>query len=168
MNRRLLVTLAGLMFIAATLGLVGTRGIAAKASGSTAVFDSNGRLKQPTGYRRWIFLGAPLTPNYLLPSYHVWHASRLFSVFPPPKTVFVIKRRCSRAVYKCGFRAEVTIGCRCKMTILFRSVRASFLSRLLNSISSLANNSLLNPPISRNAFASQKINEPAAHFLIRL
>jgi len=64
------------MFIAATLGLVGTRGIAAKASGSTAVFDSNGRLKQPTGYRRWIFLGAPLTPNGLnngkagFPEYH--------------------------------------------------------------------------------------------------
>jgi cytochrome P460 len=76
MNRRLLVTLAPLMFIVATLGLVETRGITAKASGSTAVFDSNGRLKLPTGYRRWIFLGAPLTPNGLnngkagFPEYH--------------------------------------------------------------------------------------------------
>ena len=52
MSRPLLITLAGLMFIAATLGLVGTRGITAEASGSTAVFDSNGRLKQPTGYGR--------------------------------------------------------------------------------------------------------------------
>src|SRR5262245_39038188 len=76
MNRPLFATLAGLMFIAATLGLLGTLGIAAKASGSTAVFDSNGRLKLPTGYRRWIFLGAPLTPNGLnngkagFPEYH--------------------------------------------------------------------------------------------------
>src|SRR5262247_3173324 len=76
MNRPLLLILAGLMFIAATLGLVGTRGIAAKVSGSTAVFDSNGRLKLPIGYRRWIFLGAPLTPNGLnngkagFPEYH--------------------------------------------------------------------------------------------------
>ena len=76
MNRPLLLILAGLMFIAATLGLLGTLGIAAKASGSTAVFDSNGRLKLPTGYRRWIFLGAPLTPNGLnngkagFPEYH--------------------------------------------------------------------------------------------------
>src|SRR5690242_16762108 len=74
MHRCLLVTLAGI--IAATLGLVEARGIAAKASGSTAVFDSNGRLKLPTGYRRWIFLGAPLTPNGLndgkagFPEYH--------------------------------------------------------------------------------------------------
>src|SRR5262245_60718028 len=76
MRRPLLITLAGLMFIAATPGMVGTRGIAAEASGSTAVFDSNGRLKRPTGYRRWIFLGVPLTPNGLndgkagFPEYH--------------------------------------------------------------------------------------------------
>jgi hypothetical protein len=49
MNRHLWITLAGLMFIAATLGLVGTREIAAKASGSTTMFDSNGKLKLPTG-----------------------------------------------------------------------------------------------------------------------
>src|SRR6202012_4477391 len=36
------------------------------------------------------------------------------------------------------------------------------------SNSSLANNSLLNPPIWRNAAVSQKINEPATYLPVRL
>jgi cytochrome P460 len=76
MKGYLLATLAGLVSIAATFALVETRAIAVNASGSTAVFDSNGRLKLPTGYRRWVFVGAPLTPNGLnngkagFPEYH--------------------------------------------------------------------------------------------------
>ncbi|HET8921986.1 MAG TPA: cytochrome P460 family protein [Candidatus Acidoferrum sp.] len=76
MNRYLLITLAGVVFVSAALGLIATRAIDAKASGSTAVFDSNGRLKLPTGYRRWVFLGDPLTPDGLnngkagFPEYH--------------------------------------------------------------------------------------------------
>jgi Cytochrome P460 len=76
MKRYLLATLAGLVSIAAAVALVETRAIAAKDSGSTAVFDSNGMLQLPTGYRRWIFVGAPLTPNALnngkasFPEYH--------------------------------------------------------------------------------------------------
>jgi len=40
------------------------------------VFDSDGKLKLPTGFRAWVFLGAPLTPNGLndgnagFPEYH--------------------------------------------------------------------------------------------------
>lgn len=43
---------------------------------STAVFDADGKLKQPEGYRHWVFIGAPLTPNGLnngkagFPEYH--------------------------------------------------------------------------------------------------
>lgn len=43
---------------------------------SSAAFDSDGKLKLPTGYRAWIFVGAPLTPNALnngeanFPEYH--------------------------------------------------------------------------------------------------
>ena len=43
---------------------------------SSAVFDSDGKLKLPTGYRGWVFVGAPLTPNALnngeanFPEYH--------------------------------------------------------------------------------------------------
>ena len=33
------------------------------AKSSVAVFNKDGNLKRPTGYREWIFLGAPLTPN---------------------------------------------------------------------------------------------------------
>lgn len=43
----------------------------------TAVFDADGKLKRPTGYRAWVFVGAPLTPNALqlggkanFPEYH--------------------------------------------------------------------------------------------------
>jgi len=34
-------------------------------SSSTAQFTSDGKLKLPAGFRRWVFLGAPLTPNAL-------------------------------------------------------------------------------------------------------
>lgn len=76
MKRYLLATLAGLFSIAATVALGDARAVPAQASGSTAVFDSNGRLQLPTGYRRWIFLGDPLTPDGLnggkagFPEYH--------------------------------------------------------------------------------------------------
>ena len=39
-------------------------------------FDSDGKMKLPTGYREWVFVGAPLTPNGLnngkanFPEYH--------------------------------------------------------------------------------------------------
>ena len=76
MRRYLLATLAGLVSIAATFALVETRATAVNASGSTALFESDGKLKLPTGYRRWVFVGAPLTPNGLnngkagFPEYH--------------------------------------------------------------------------------------------------
>jgi Cytochrome P460 len=80
MKLNLLATLTGLMTIAAILILAGTRTAPVQASGSTAsaaVFDSKGRLQLPTGYRRWVFVGAPLTPDGLndgkagFPEYHL-------------------------------------------------------------------------------------------------
>jgi NodT family efflux transporter outer membrane factor (OMF) lipoprotein len=53
-----------------------TSSVAADTQQSTAVFDSDGKLKLPTGYRRWVFVGAPLTPDGLnngkagFPEYH--------------------------------------------------------------------------------------------------
>ncbi|HYL85492.1 MAG TPA: cytochrome P460 family protein [Candidatus Angelobacter sp.] len=50
--------------------------VAADTPQTSAVFDSAGRLKLPVGYRRWVFIGAPLTPNALnngkasFPEYH--------------------------------------------------------------------------------------------------
>jgi hypothetical protein len=51
---------------------------AADTQQSTAVFDSDGRMKlpNPASFRRWVFVGAPLTPNGLnngkagFPEYH--------------------------------------------------------------------------------------------------
>jgi len=76
MKRYFFPIFAGLVSIAATFALVETRPVTVNAASSTAVFDSNGRLQLPTGYRRWVFVGAPLTPNGLnngkagFPEYH--------------------------------------------------------------------------------------------------
>jgi hypothetical protein len=76
MKRHFFPIFVGLLSTAATFALVETRAVTGNAASSTAVFDSNGRLQLPTGYRRWVFVGAPLTPNGLnngqagFPEYH--------------------------------------------------------------------------------------------------
>jgi hypothetical protein len=76
MKRQFFQIFVGLLSISAIYALVETRAVTVNASSSTAVFDSNGRLRLPTGYRRWVFVGAPLTPNGLnngkagFPEYH--------------------------------------------------------------------------------------------------
>ena len=37
--------------------------ITPSAFSDAAAFDANGQLVRPTGYREWIYIGAPLTPN---------------------------------------------------------------------------------------------------------
>ena len=34
-----------------------------KAAAALVEFTADGKLKQPVGYRRWVFVGSPLTPN---------------------------------------------------------------------------------------------------------
>jgi len=76
MQKYLLAIMAGVGLVAASLFLLHTRPVAAQRQPSTAVFDSQGNMKFPTGYRRWVFVGAPLTPNGLnngmamFPEYH--------------------------------------------------------------------------------------------------
>jgi hypothetical protein len=76
MRRYLLTMIVGVGLVAATLFLLSTRPVAAQTQRSTAVFDSDGKLQLPTGFRRWVFVGAPLTPNGLnngkagFPEYH--------------------------------------------------------------------------------------------------
>ena len=65
MKRSLLASCVMLLAIAATVVLFETKPISAKASPSTAVFDSQGRLTLPTGFRRWVSMGVSLTPNGL-------------------------------------------------------------------------------------------------------
>ena len=62
--------------VAASSFMLNTKLVDAQTQHSSAVFDSQGRLKLPVGYRNWVYLGAPLTPNGLnggnagFPEYH--------------------------------------------------------------------------------------------------
>jgi hypothetical protein len=55
----------GIALIGASVALFRAQSFAAQTQGSTAVFTSDGKLQIPKGFRRWIFVGAPLTPNGL-------------------------------------------------------------------------------------------------------
>jgi hypothetical protein len=76
MRRYLLTMIIGVGLVAATVFLFSTKPVAAQTQRSTAVFDSDGKLQLPTGFRKWVFVGAPLTPNGLnngkagFPEYH--------------------------------------------------------------------------------------------------
>ncbi len=71
---RIALTMAAL--IGAAAAMVSNEPAATKMQQSSAVFTADGKMKLPTGYRRWIFIGAPLTPNALnngnaaFPEYH--------------------------------------------------------------------------------------------------
>src|SRR5882672_891387 len=76
MRRVLLIVILVSGVIAASSLLTYSRGVAAAASESTAVFNADGKLQLPVGFRSWVFIGAPLTPNGLnngkagFPEYH--------------------------------------------------------------------------------------------------
>ena len=60
--------LANIALVAAILILIKTGSVAAQTQESSLiVYDSQGRLKlpDPTVFRKWVFLGAPTTPNAL-------------------------------------------------------------------------------------------------------
>jgi len=65
------VAMIGISFLAEPCGKA-----AEAQQDSTAQFDADGKIKLPTGFRAWVFLGAPLTPNGLnngkagFPEYH--------------------------------------------------------------------------------------------------
>src|SRR5262249_30002539 len=72
-----LALIAGIGLVVAASSFLGTaKTVIAKTEQSTAVFDSQGRFKLPVGFREWVFVGAPLTPNGLnngkanFPEYH--------------------------------------------------------------------------------------------------
>lgn len=61
MKRAIILTL--FIAAAAIVGLRTNQTSVAAASGPS--YTTDGRLKLPTGYRKWVFIGAPLTPNGL-------------------------------------------------------------------------------------------------------
>jgi hypothetical protein len=80
MKKYLFAIIAGVGLVAASSFLlnINTRPFAAQAQPSTAMFDSDGkmRLAAIAGFRKWVFVGAPLTPDALndgkagFPEYH--------------------------------------------------------------------------------------------------
>jgi Cytochrome P460 len=76
MRKDLLVVLSVMGLTAGVGTLLVSRPAAAQSQNSTAVFNSDGTLNLPAGFRKWVFVGAPLTPNGLnnghagFPEYH--------------------------------------------------------------------------------------------------
>lgn len=58
------IVMIGLVLLVAAIGI---RSVAspAQAQSGGASYTADGKLKLPTGYRKWTFIGAPLTPNGL-------------------------------------------------------------------------------------------------------
>jgi len=60
MQKYSLAILVGAGLAAASVIIVlNMRPAAAQTRQSTAVFEPDGKLKLPTGFRRWVFVGAP-------------------------------------------------------------------------------------------------------------
>jgi hypothetical protein len=72
----LVAMFTGMAIIGLSVTLFHTQPVAAQTERSMAVFTPDGKLELPKGYRRWVFVGAPLTPNGLnngkagFPEYH--------------------------------------------------------------------------------------------------
>jgi hypothetical protein len=64
MQRYLLAIVVGVGVVVGSVSLLTTNTVVAQAQ-KYPVYDSAGRVKTPTGYRAWVFVGAPLTPEGL-------------------------------------------------------------------------------------------------------
>ena len=73
MQKYLLATIAGAGLIGASLYLLVAKPVAAQSQESSAaqsqqspvVFNADGTAQVPTGFRKWVFVGSPLTPEGL-------------------------------------------------------------------------------------------------------
>jgi hypothetical protein len=66
MQKYLLTIIGGVGLLGASLFLVIARPVAiAQAQQSSVVFNADGAVQVPTGFRKWVFVGAPLTPEGL-------------------------------------------------------------------------------------------------------
>jgi len=76
MKKYLLAVFVGVGLVGASSYVLSVRPVAAHSQESPAVFNDDGTLQLPTGFRKWVFVGAPLTPNGLnngkanFPEYH--------------------------------------------------------------------------------------------------
>ncbi|MGC2656417.1 MAG: cytochrome P460 family protein [Bryobacteraceae bacterium] len=65
MNRCLSYAASSFALLGAAIILFRSQPVSAQTQHPTAVFTSDGKLQLPQGYRRWVFVGAPVTPNAL-------------------------------------------------------------------------------------------------------
>jgi len=65
MKQYLSVVVLGAGLVGAILTVLTTSPVAAQTKQSAVEYDSNGNMKVPTGFRSWVFVGAPLTPEGL-------------------------------------------------------------------------------------------------------
>jgi Cytochrome P460 len=65
MQRYLLAMLVGVGLVVGSVSLLTTNRVAAQAQQSAMVFNADGAMQLPTGFRKWVFVGAPLTPEGL-------------------------------------------------------------------------------------------------------
>jgi hypothetical protein len=65
MQRYLLAMVVGVGVVVGTVSLLTTKPLAAQAQQSAVVFNADGTMQLPTGFRKWVFVGAPLTPEGL-------------------------------------------------------------------------------------------------------
>jgi hypothetical protein len=65
MRKYLMAVIVGVSLVATSSFQLNRRPVAAETQQTSAVFYSDGKLKLPVGYRKWVFLGSPLTPNAL-------------------------------------------------------------------------------------------------------
>jgi hypothetical protein len=76
MQKYLLLIIVGLGLTASGVYLLVANPVAAQTEQSSVVFNADGTMQLPTGFRKWVFVGAPLTPNGLnngkagFPEYH--------------------------------------------------------------------------------------------------
>ncbi len=76
MQKYLLAIVVGVGLLVGSVSLLITNPVAAQAQQSAVVFNTDGTMQLPTGFRKWVFVGAPLTPNGLnngkagFPEYH--------------------------------------------------------------------------------------------------
>jgi hypothetical protein len=65
MQKYLLTIIVGLGLTASAAYLMVAKPVAAQTEQSSAVFNADGTVQVPTGFRKWVFVGAPLTPEGL-------------------------------------------------------------------------------------------------------
>ena len=96
MKKYLLVIVVGVVVVTAVLTVLTANPVAAAQTKQSPVeFDSNGNMKLPTGFRSWVFVGAPLTPEGLNNGKYNCHADGTNctkSNFPEYHHVYIEKK----------------------------------------------------------------------------